>query len=226
MNIGRRHGNSRFLTIFQSEAPQWTPVEEAPPDQLNFELGNPVAAVPQETPQAPPAPKGQGAGEAPTPQADIWQLHGKYLVAQTPDGLLVIDQHIAHQRVLYEEALAHIEAEGAPRQQLLIPLTVELDSVQAGVVRQEEGLLDRIGFTLRAFGGDTYLVDAIPVGLKNWNEGELLFNLLNAIAAEQNPADEGKQALAAAYARQGAVQAGVTLPPQERHHLLTALLQT
>ena len=107
-------------------------------------------AAPDETPAAFPL----GAARA--------QLHENYIVAQTADGLVVVDQHAAHERLVYERFKAQMAASGIARQGLLSPFIVELDDVAAGRILDSAGELARLGLEIEPFGAGAVAVRAVP----------------------------------------------------------------
>jgi DNA mismatch repair protein MutL len=96
----------------------------------------------------------------------LGQSRNTYIVAETDDALLLIDQHIAHERVLYEQmmngATASQSSWGVVAQHLAVPQTLELSPADARVVQERLGALERSGFVLEPFGGDTFMVRAVP----------------------------------------------------------------
>lgn len=155
----------------------------------------------------------------------ILQVHDKYLLLQLQDGIAVIDQHVAHERVRYEEALDRFRAEGAPSQQLLMPLTIHLNPAELEAARQAEELLTRLGFGIREFGQGTLLIDAIPAGIKNWQEGALVYKLIDELIQEKEIRDSLQEAMAASYACHTSIRAGERLAPSEMQELVDRLLK-
>jgi DNA mismatch repair protein MutL len=96
----------------------------------------------------------------------LGQSRNTYIVAETDDALLLIDQHIAHERVLYEHLMNGAEGKakewGVVAQHLALPQTVELDAREARVARERLDALAKAGFLLEPFGGDTFVVRAVP----------------------------------------------------------------
>lgn len=160
--------------------------------------------------------------EGPNP---ILQVHDKYLLLQLQDGIAVIDQHVAHERIRYEEALDRLQAEGTPSQQLLLPLTIHLSPVELEAARQSEDLLARLGFGIREFGPGTLLVDAIPTGLRNWQEGALFYKLVDELIQEKEVRDTLQEAMAASYACHTSIRAGERLVQSEMQELVERLLK-
>jgi DNA mismatch repair protein MutL len=162
--------------------------------------------------------------------APFWQLHRTYIVTQIRGGLVLIDQHNSHERILYNEAQKALEAQGGqpgvPTQQLLFPAHLELTpgQVQAWQTHTED--LARMGFTIEPFGGQSILVQGIPASLKNWNEGRLLLDMLDDLAWDDKPSQENQVDLLASYACHGAVRAGEPLTVPEMQNLVDQLFAT
>jgi len=155
----------------------------------------------------------------------ILQVHDKYLLLQLEDGVAVIDQHVAHERIRYEESLDRFQDGGAPSQQLLLPLTIHLNPIELEAARQAEGLLARLGFGIREFGSGTLLIDAIPAGLKNWQEGALIYKIIDELIQEKEIRDTLQEAMAASYACHTSIRAGERLVQGEMQELVTRLLK-
>lgn len=120
---------------------------------------------------APGDPEGEGSDkarqgtvreEAHGEPVSLWQLHNAYIFAQVKDGFILIDQHGAHERVLFERALQTMDRESAPSQQLLFPVTMDLMVPQFALVQEHFDLFGRLGFNVKLFGERTVVVDAVP----------------------------------------------------------------
>jgi DNA mismatch repair protein MutL len=168
---------------------------------------------------------GESVGRQELESSKILQVHDKYLLLQLQDGIAVVDQHVAHERIRYEEALDRFQAESAPSQQLLLPLTIHLSPVELEAARHAEALLTRLGFGVREFGPGTLLVDAIPAGLKNWQEGALFYKLIDELIQEQEVRDTLQEAMAASYACHTSIRAGERLVQSEMQELVERLLK-
>ncbi|MYK98644.1 MAG: DNA mismatch repair endonuclease MutL, partial [Gemmatimonadetes bacterium] len=92
----------------------------------------------------------------------LWQLHNAYILAQVKGGFMLIDQHAAHERVLFERALKTMDHESAPSRQLLFPVTLDLMVPQIALVREHFDHFARLGFNVKLFGEQTVVVDAVP----------------------------------------------------------------
>ncbi|HEC33190.1 MAG TPA: DNA mismatch repair endonuclease MutL [Chloroflexi bacterium] len=153
----------------------------------------------------------------------VGQVGATYIVAEGPDGLYLIDQHAAHERVLYERMMAQRE-EGVPSQGLLEPAAANLSPETAGLV---EAYLDRLrylGFDLEPFGGNTVLVRALPAVLAHARPAEVLAEVAEALEEGQSQvAKEAEQAVIRRVCKQAAVKAGQVLTREEMEGLVQAL---
>ena len=154
----------------------------------------------------------------------IGQLAQTYIIAEGPQGMYLIDQHAAHERVLYEKLLAQHAARDVRSQTLLEPLPVELTLDQAEQVDEWLEPLRALGFEVEPFGGTTVLLRAVPADLARGEVRQLLIGVLDELAVGEAPlAQEVHERIAAAACKQGAVKAGQTLPMDEMQALLTQL---
>jgi DNA mismatch repair protein MutL len=172
-------------------------------------------------PETPPDP-----GKLP-PLRVLGQMAQCYIVAEGPEGMYLIDQHAAHERVLYERLLAVQVAREVAVQRLLEPLTVELTPDQAEELETWLEPLHKLGFEVEPFGGHTVLVRAIPTTLGQIDVRQTLAGILDDLSLEQAPlADEIDARLAAAACKRGAVKAGQTLGQEEMRALVRQLEET
>lgn len=93
-------------------------------------------------------------------------LHKLYVLLESPDGLVLMDQHAAHERILFEQMRRGMEADGVPAQRLLIPVTLQLSPKEADLVSRNLEPLKRLGIELEPFGPDLFKVEALPTYLK------------------------------------------------------------
>jgi len=156
----------------------------------------------------------------------FWQLHDSYIFAQIKGGVLIIDQHAAHERILYEEVMASFAGQRSTAQQLLFPVTLELSPADYLLLQDILPLLNQIGFSIRCFGGNTVVVDAIPTSVKNWEQGKMLQALLDEMASYGKLSSGLKERLAVTYACKAAVKAGDPLKPAEMEFLISRLFAT
>ncbi len=160
--------------------------------------------------------------------APFWQLHRTYILTQIRGGLVIIDQHNSHERILYNEASRALAAEQGriPTQQLLFPVHLELTPDQIQAFHQHREQLAALGFGIQPFGGQSILVQGIPASLKNWAEGQVLLDILDDLAEHEGAADESRTALLASYACHAAVRAGELLSLPEMQNLVDRLFAT
>jgi len=187
----------------------------AEPGQAAFDVGAPTADVRfQETPPADLLDRPLGAART--------QIHETYIVSQTRDGLIVVDQHAAHERIVYEKLKASLARNGVQRQILLIPEIVELDeaTVEKLVVRTEE--LASFGLAIESFGPGAVAVRETPSLLGKTNAAALLRDLAEHMAEwdEALPLERRLMHVAATMACHGSVRAGRRLKPEEMNALL------
>jgi len=165
--------------------------------------------------------------EAPTTtNKQYMQLHNRYIVSQIKSGVMVIDQQAAHERILYERFLLHLEDRKGASQQSLFPQTVTLSP---GDFELAKSLLDDIkslGFDVREFGKNTLVIEGIPVdlGSTNINETQLFEYLIEGFKNSQQELKLTKRdALARSMARNSAIKAGTALSQQEMNTLIDEL---
>ena len=157
----------------------------------------------------------------------IGQLARLYIIAEGPEGMYLIDQHAAHERVMYETLLAQHEARSVQVQTLLEPLPVELTREQAAEIELWLETLRALGLEIEPFGGNTVLVRAVPALLARADIRMTLTGILDDLAMDQEPLEkETHQRVAAAACKRGAVKAGQTLSQQEMQGLVAQLEQT
>jgi DNA mismatch repair protein MutL len=157
-------------------------------------------------------------------QSSVWQSHDKYLLLPIRDGILIVDQHAAHERVRYEEVQDMLTREGAASQQLLIPLTVDVSPVEMQAFRSSEQLFGQLGFGVREFGASTLLVEAIPPELRNWGSGDIFYQILSDLIDELEARSEARDAMAASMACHTSIRSGERLDPREMTSLIDRLL--
>ena len=154
----------------------------------------------------------------------VGQVGATYVVAEGPEGVYLIDQHAAHERILYERLLSK-PAGQAEVQGFLQPVPVDLTPHQAQALRAAAEALAEQGFSLEPFGGRTYLLRAAPSLLASQDAGRALVELLDMLAREEGPADP-RERVAASLACHAAIRAGQTLGQEEMRELVKQLEET
>jgi DNA mismatch repair protein MutL len=156
------------------------------------------------------------------------QLHETYIVAQTRDGIVVVDQHAAHERIVYERMKAALERDGVARQILLIPEIVELDEVDVERLIARAGELAKFGLVLEAFGPGAVAVSETPALLGEADAQALVRDLAEHMAEwdEALPLERRLMHVAATMACHGSVRAGRRLKADEMNALLREMEAT
>ena len=211
------------------------PRGESPAEMPQFALfvsGRDAAGGPAE-PVEPGAEAGaseQGAAaEAPFAGPELWQLHDRYILAATREGLLIVDQHAAHERVLYEEIMARFEAGGGTSQALLFPVTLQFSPPEAEALEDLAGLLSRQGFELEPFGERTWILTAAPQPHTRFDAERCLREMVRELAEGSplvNTARSQHERLAMSMACKGAIKAGEHISPEEARELFDRLFAT
>jgi DNA mismatch repair protein MutL len=165
-------------------------------------------------------------GEGSDSLVSLWQLHSCYVLAQTRKGLLIIDQHAAHERILYERILARMTSEATGAQQLLFPVVQELTEEEADLFQELKGNLARMGFDLEEVGERSVLVRGVPPIWRARSEAGLLRDLLDEAACLGIREGETLEGLARAFACRAAIKAGAPLSVEEMNRLVDELFAT
>jgi len=152
----------------------------------------------------------------------LGQVRQTYIIAEGPDGLYLIDQHAAHERILFEQLQTEQTAMALSSQTLLQPLTIELPAQQRRLLADLSEQLVAFGFDIAPFGGDTCLVRAIPAAMNPAQVSEAIAELLDA-ARESHDANLAVESTLAVIACHSAVRAGQTLSQDEARELIRQL---
>jgi DNA mismatch repair protein MutL len=156
----------------------------------------------------------------------LWQLHNRYILSQIKSGLTIIDQHVAHERILYEKALKSIESRAGSSQQLLFPHTVQLSGEDYLALTEILPTLEKIGFGLKDFGGNTVVIEAVPVDVRPGREKEVVFELIEEFKESRQGSLNVSDVVAKAYAGKSAVKSGDRLTLSEMASLIDQLFAT
>jgi len=189
--------------------------------QAAFDVGGPAADA-RVAAEAPPDLLDRPLGAARA------QLHDTYVVAQTRDGIVIVDQHAAHERIVYERMKAALDRAGVARQILLIPEIVELDEADVERLSARAGELARFGLIVEPFGPGAMSVTETPSMLGELDAQALVRDLAEHMAEwdEALPLERRLMHVAATMACHGSVRAGRRLKPDEMNALLREMEAT
>ena len=151
-----------------------------------------------------------------------WQLHDSYIFIQIRNGMVIIDQHAAHERILYNRARNNLAGERPKIQSLLFPATIELSPEEYEAFEEYSDILPQLGFEAEPFGIRTIIVRGIPAGVKNWSEGALLRDILGETGGKGRSLD----GILKSYACHSAIRAGEKLSFEEMESLVDQLFAT
>lgn len=157
------------------------------------------------------------------------QLHENYIVAQTSDGLVIVDQHAAHERLVYERMKKQLSETGIKQQGLLVPEIVELESNHAALLLERKDEFEQMGLTIDAFGEDAIVVRAVPALLGNKvNVQSLVQDLVDEILSfdEAHSLKEKIEEVCSTMACHGSVRSGRRLSQEEMNALLRQMEET
>ena len=154
----------------------------------------------------------------------VGQVGQTYIVAEGPQGMYLIDQHAAHERVLYEQMMAEHKEQAVTSQTLLEPLYLDLDPALAGQLGEHLDFLNRVGFSVEPFGGTSHLVRAVPSILVVPDVRAALVDILELLRQGDDPlAAQAEERLIAAVCKRAAIKAGQTLTGEEMQQLVRQL---
>ncbi|MGH7724789.1 MAG: DNA mismatch repair endonuclease MutL [Candidatus Eiseniibacteriota bacterium] len=174
-----------------------------------------------------PAPEGEVHASARLP--DLWQLHETYILAPIAGALLIVDQHAAHERILYEEALRRFQSKDGASQGLLFGFNVDLSRDEFDLLLEVQPALEALGFDLTAMSPPTVAIRSVPAGIVARDAGSLLRDLLDGLGEAHGRSltrDEPWDRVAKSFACHAAVRAGDRLSREEMSHLIDRLFAT
>ncbi len=196
----------------------WFPT--VPPVYAEGPGGEPVQRIPSRI----NLPTEPGTRPSLSRASGLWQLHDQFICAQTLTGLLMVDQHAAHKRILYERALEHLGSGLSGTQQLLFPVTIEFSASDFALLRQLADDIRALGFDVQLLSGNAALVSGVPADIASGDERNLLASILQQYQQVHPSADfDARQRLAMAFASKTAIPRGKRLAPEEMDALIDQL---
>ena len=211
--------------------PRWADRIREKPGQTSLALEATAAGTP---PAAPGTGEGSfaipatAAGPRAEQESDLWQLHRTYILAPVRGGLVILDQHAAHERILFEEAMARFHGTPGVSQQLMFPALADLSRDQYELLLELGPWLKQLGWELRALGPPTVIIQGVPGGLKAERPGQLLQDLLDGVSEStgRGAHEDLAEHLARSFACHAAIKAGDALTQAEMRALVDRLFAT
>jgi len=157
----------------------------------------------------------------------IWQLHNKYILSQVRTGLMIIDQHVAHERILYERAMASFDNAVPVSQQLLFPQTLTLSASEYATVKELLPYLTKLGFDIKLFGKNDIVIEGVPGDVRPGHEHDILIEVIERFKENEHSKKlDVKENIAASFACKAAIRAGDKLSHEEMSVLIDQLFAT
>jgi DNA mismatch repair protein MutL len=152
----------------------------------------------------------------------LGQVQNTYIAAEGPDGVYLIDQHAAHERVLFERVRDESLSQASLSQSLMEPVTVPLDPRQTELLESQGALISSLGFSIEPFGGTSYILRGVPSLLTDSDPGQALIDVLDSMD-EGGGFESWEERAAYSIACHGAIRASKTLTQQEMSELTRQL---
>ena len=156
----------------------------------------------------------------------MWQVHKKYIISELNSGLVVIDQHVAHERVLYEECLQAFESNVMSSQTLLFPEEIEFSKNEYDILLEIFPYLKKIGFKIVETENSKLIVEATPSDISWGDEKKIIKEIIDEFISTRKKYSSYKEALAASFACKAAVKAGDQMSKDEMVMLVNRLFST
>jgi DNA mismatch repair protein MutL len=170
--------------------------------------------------------QGLESAESSANTVKVIQLQGRYIVTPSHAGLMIIDQHRAHERVLYERFLGMIETGSLSSQRLIFPESLEVTAAQGVMLESIQRQLADMGWDISCIGPNSWAINGQPAVLSNQNAVETLMQILDDFMSTGQPvADDMLSRMARSLARAAAIKAGQPLSPEEMDRLMSDLFK-
>ena len=157
---------------------------------------------------------------------NVWQIHNKYIITEIKSGIIIIDQHVAHERILYESSKKRIEGEGVASQKILFPKVIKFNPENYTYLLEIMFYLKKIGFDFREFGDNQIIVEGSPNNLPIGKEEETINEIIEHYIKTKNTKSEFIEYVASTYACKAAIKAGDKLTSTECKELIDQLFST
>ena len=167
----------------------------------------------------------QGVQEEQWNLISCYQIHNMFILAPIKNGILLIDQHAAHERILFEQAMVNLNGGRPESQQLLFPIVIELSPFEKSVVESGIALFNSLGFEISDFGGNACSLSALPALLKDSQAQDAIRDTIRYLLDDKRDAylSDPQRRFAAAFACGAAIKAGQKLSQEEMNALLNSL---
>jgi DNA mismatch repair protein MutL len=230
--VRRALGTADSVASLGAGVMTWTPrsASMGPPSSVLSQLPSESVSPLFAPPDAHSTPDARGPGSEAVNRDAPWQLvqlRRAYLLYEHEDGVVLIDQHSAHERILYERFLRELEQGNAPSQRLLLPDTLHLSPDEAEALDRHGEALARLGYELEPFGGHSVIVHAVPAPHPRFDAIRCLRETLQGLSGDRGASVHARhERLVATIACKAAVKAGDALSPEEMRALYRALAST
>ncbi len=156
-----------------------------------------------------------------------WQFQDTFIFIQVGEGLMVIDQHAAHERILYEKLISRMKGAEAEVQKLLFPIVIDLPNYISESLKEliEANIEDfhNIGFSIKTFSGNSIVIDEIPAELEEWSGGDVFLEILQTLEHEFEETEDFRDSIAKSVSCKAAIKAGKPLTAREMIKLISDL---
>jgi len=159
----------------------------------------------------------------------LWQVLDTWVLVETRDGILIVDQHSAHERILFQRLMDSFDVGGQESQRLLFPLTLRLTPPEVALVDDNRGLLSKAGFEVEGFGGDTVIVQAVPNPHRYFDAERAFREMVHELTHGSDLVRSAKnqhERIAMTFACKSAIKAGQKLSEVEMQELFDQLFST
>jgi DNA mismatch repair protein MutL len=227
-NNNINNNSNNILNIYNDD--NNIPTTPQQPTLYQPSLFGQASSPPQSTPESLAAISdiSEAGGQMPQDLIQCYQIHRMFILLHIKNGILFIDQHAAHERVLYEQALADMEAGRPVSQQLLFPIVFEMSGTEKAVLVSNRESFNNLGFEISDFGGNAVSVSALPAFLKDGQAEEAIREMVRYLLDGRDPEKlkEPQKRFAAAFACGAAIKSGQKLSQEEMNALINALFST